>query len=309
MNSKTVQLYIELYNSPQNKEYFANLFEVTIKSVENLTKKYRGDITYDRKLGRYRFINLLPSYIPIKVYFDLFQNNIGNQVIKKDILHVVDSMSSREKEKMYMIETKELSIFSQYIIMCHIAMNSSCVLKIEYTGNEKSSEFKFIKPHHISSNGYTHYLFASYDKRNKKNINENRSFAFNSIHSIEPVEYKIDEVFAVKGIGNAYGMINKEKYAVLHLEPQAAKFFKRERQFEREEFEFVAENMDESISMKMYYNNIDEVRHLIQGWMPQIKIDKDMDLRKRIYEQIKSSCDLLLLDALIEEPTNSEGSL
>ena len=299
MGNRMTQLYIEIYKTPQNKEYFADLFGVTIKSIENLTKKYRNDIMYDRKLGKYRFEKLLPTHIPIKTFFEVFQNSIANQLVKNDILSIVNMISLYKTERSNMIKTDELSIFSQYIISCHVAIINNCTLKIEYTGNNKLRETKFIKPHHISSNGYTYYLYASYDKKNKKNIGEHRSFAFNSIHTIEGIEYLKDGILSIKGKGNAYGMVNKDKYVLLQLAPGAAAFFKRERQFEREEFEFITENFDESVSIKMYYNNTDEIKHLIQGWMPQIKIEKESDLKNKIYAEIQSHCvSLIGIDTL-----------
>jgi len=112
-------------------------------------------------------------------------------------------------------------------------------------------------------------------------------------------EYLKDEILSIKGKGNAYGMVNKDKHVLLQLAPGAAAYFKRERQFEREEFEFITENFDESVSIKMYYNNTDEIKHLIQGWMPQIKIEKESDLKNKIYAEIQSHClSLIGIDTL-----------
>ena len=113
---------------------------------------------------------------------------------------------------------------------------------------------------------------------------------------MEAIEYLKDISLSVDGKGNAYGIINKEKYVLLRLESNAASFFKREQQFKREEYEFISENVNGEVFMKMYYNNIDEIRHLVQGWMPQISIEGKSKEKTIIYEKIKSSCENLLHD-------------
>lgn len=305
MKNRTIQIYMELYNGPKSKEYFAHFFDITTKSVENMTKKLRDDIVFDRKLSQYRYKELLPKYIPFELFFTLFQNSIGNQVIKNDILSVGRLLSSQAGTHIYMIETDKLSKLSQRIIMGYVGIKSNCVLKIEYTGNNKPIETKYIRPHHITATGYIYYLYSSYDKKNKKNIGDTRSFAFNAVHSIEVVEYLTDVNLSIDGEGNAYGMINYDKYVLLRLESNAASFFKREQQFERTEFEFISEDYDGSVLMKMFYNNTDEIKHLIQGWMPQIKIEENTELKESIYGQIQSSCNSLVQD--IQE--NNKGNI
>jgi hypothetical protein len=84
---------------------------------------------------------------------------------------------------------------------------------------------------------------------------------------------------------NAYGVLNKEKYVHLRLKSAAANFFKKEGLFNKDNFDFIAEEVDGSIDVKMYYNNIQEIVTLIQRWMPFINIQGD--LSEKVYENIK----------------------
>jgi len=104
-------------------------------------------------------------------------------------------------------------------------------------------------------------------------------------------------------------MISKDKHVLLRLESRAAAFFKREQQFNRSEYEFVSEDLDSSVTMRMYYNNTDEIKHLIQGWMPQIKMLENSEVRQSIYGQIKTGCDDLFLDTEFENTINLEGDI
>jgi len=289
MKLRKTQIYKDLYHSPKSKLYFSELFGITTKSVENTMKKYSEDIVYDRKLSKYRFKELLPSLIPVEIYFNIFKDSIANQIIKEDMLSAIKQLSSTPNSDFHLMATDTLSYLSKYIIKSHIAIGHSCILKISYDSIKKPTETKYIKPHKITSTGFVYYLYGSYEKRNKKDVGEYRSFAFNSIKEMSVVEYLKDEDFSIDAKSNAYGVINKEKYVVLKLKGASASFFKRERQFEREEFEFVMEEVDGTISIKMYYNNIDEVVYLLQQWMPLISVDSTSPEKESIYKIIEKN--------------------
>ena len=85
---------------------------------------------------------------------------------------------------------------------------------------------------------------------------------------------------------NAYGLLDKEKYVILTLKNVASNFFKKEGMFSKDNYEFILEEIDGSINVKMYYNDIQEIISLLQNWMPHISISSG-EIREKVYEQIK----------------------
>jgi hypothetical protein len=293
MEIRIKKIYHELYEAPRSKEYFAKLFDVSTKTIENTINNCKNDITYDKKLSSYRFINLLPKYISHESFFKLFQSSIGNNVIKNDFIDIGKTINQAEAD-FPMINTSTLSDLAQKIILCDIAIKHNCILKINYTGNSKSREIKYIRPHTIISTGFTYYLYCSYDEINKKDIGEFRSLGFNGMAEVMPYEYIKDVKFRIEQTGNAYGLYERDRFVTLKLMPYCASFFKREGLLQKENFDFLVEDQDGSIHINMYYNNIQEIISLLQQWMPQISIQKNLDLKKEIYSKIQSNFEKLI---------------
>ncbi|ADR35392.1 hypothetical protein Sulku_2742 (plasmid) [Sulfuricurvum kujiense DSM 16994] len=90
---------------------------------------------------------------------------------------------------------------------------------------------------------------------------------------------------------NSYGILNKDKYVHLRLKSIASNFFKKEGLFNKDNFDFIAEEADGSIDIKMYYNNIQEIITLIQRWMPFISIQGD--LSEVVYKTIQMNYEQL----------------
>jgi len=289
MDKRIQQIYTELYSQPLPKQYLSELLNVTSKTVEN-TIKTIDEITYDKKLGAYRFINLLPSYIPYPVFLALFKESISNELIKNDFEYL--SMNSSNAT---MIMTNNLSSLSKKIIRATIAINHNCVLEMEYK-SMKGLETKVIRPHKIVFTGSAYYLIASYDERNKKNIGDIRSFALNGILSFKSIEYLKEGTFKITDSANAYGLISKDNYVRLKLEERSANFFKREGLLNKDSFEFLSEEADGTVFVKMYYNNADEVVRLLQSWMPQITIVEKSEIVNEIYNRVKVNYELLNLN-------------
>lgn len=286
MEKRKIVIYNKLYERLYTKQEFADLFDVSTKTIENTIKKCE-DIVYSKKLGSYHFKELLPSFISYQTYFTLFQDSVANPIIKKDFIKIVNSLNGKFNETM--IETNKLSELSKKIIKSAVAINYSCVLKVEYTGNKKPKEVKFIRPQRIFSTGPIYYLSLKYDKRNKKDIGEERQFAFNGIMSIEPVEYLKGEVFKSDKDGNAFGNFKNEKTIKLILRDSAANFFKREGLFETHSFDFLSELSENEIEIKMHYNHEIEAIKLIQQWLPQIRISDNSEEAKMIIDKIKQN--------------------
>lgn len=188
MENRIKNIYQNLYNSPRSKEYFASLFNVSTKTIENTISNYKDDIIYDRRISSYCFKNLLPKYISYESFFKLFKDSIGNNIIKNDFIDIGKIMSQAEFN-FSMIDTSTLSDLAQKIVLCNIAINHNCVIEVNYSGNRKPKEIKYIRPHTIISTGFTYYLYVSYDKKNKKDVGEYRSFGFNGIGTINHYEY------------------------------------------------------------------------------------------------------------------------
>ncbi|WP_434638147.1 WYL domain-containing protein [Sulfurimonas sp. NW7] len=293
MQERIATIYEELYSGVKNKHYFANKFNVTTKTIENTIAKIE-DIIYDKKLSAYRFATLLPKYIHHNLVVRLLQNSISNEIAKDDFLTISNILKENKEILLPMIPTQVLSSLTKKLIMLEVAICSNCIIKVEYISNKKPMEIKYIKPHKINTSENSYYLYGSYDEQNKNNIGEYRSFAVNSMHNITPVEWLKGEKFFIEGIGNAYGMITKEKFVTLKLTASAANYFKRERQFSKEQYDFILEEADGAVVMKMYYNNLQEVIKLVQQWMPYICIENNPNLAQKVYRIIQKNMDVLL---------------
>ncbi len=288
MEKRIKHIYTELYGGIKTKAYFAELYGVTTKTIENTVAKSEGDIVFDRKLGGYRFSTLLPKYIPHDIFFRLLRNSISNEVIKQDFVFLAKKIQKKELD-LPLISTHTLSSMVQKIIMAEVAIRFNCVIQMRYLGNKGEVEDKFVRPHRINTSTSTYYLYGEYDARNPKNVGEMRSFAINGIQSILPIEYIKDGDFPQEGHGNAYGMISKERSVRLKLRGAAANNFKREGWSNKEVFDLLHEEADGSIVVLMYYNEIVEVTKLIHCWMPLITIRDERDITETIQEEIQNN--------------------
>lgn len=275
-----------LFEQLYTKQELADKFEVSIKTIEN-TIKTCDDIVYSKKLGSYHFKDLLPNYISYHNYFMLFQDSLSNPTLKKDFIEITSQLSDNLDE--IMIETEKLSSLSQKIIQANVAINHNCILRVEYIGNSKAKEEKFIQPNQIYTGGSIYYLALTYDKRNKENIGKKRQFAFNGIESLEPVEYLKDIIFKYNGESNAFGNYENANVITLKLHDAAANFFKREGLFENNNFRFLSELSTNEIRVEMRYNYKLEVVKLIQQWLPQITISDDSIEAQEIINDIKNN--------------------
>lgn len=289
MNERIIKIYKALYSSDEcTKEYLKNYLEVSsIKTVENNIKDIE-DIVYDIKLRKYRFKDLLPKYIPNEVFFEIFQSAIVNKLLENDFSLLKKDISSLHTNEM--IKTSELSNLAKKIIQFHNAIKDNCILKVKYKKVGKELEEKYIRPNTIFSTGFTYYVYITYDKLNKIDIGEQRTFAFNSIGNIEAIEYIPDGNFKIDQKGNAFGSFKKDKFVILNMDRKSADFFKREMLFNNDAFEMVDEELEgESITVKMYFNDKLEVVKLVQQWMPRITIQSSEEIKKIVYEQIKNN--------------------
>ena len=296
MNERVIEIYNALYGDTNwTKEKLKEKLKVSsVKTVENNIKDIE-DIEYDIKIRQYRFTNLLPKYIPNEIFFRIFKDSIVNTLLKNDFLVLEkDIFSQKTKE---MINTSELSNLSKKIIMFHNAITNNYILKVEYKKAGSDIEYKYIQPNTVFSNGFTYYAFITYDKRNKKDVGEERTFAFNAIGKIGVEEYLTDMPLKKNQKGNAFGTFKKDKFVILNLNQKSANFFKREVLFNNDSFELIDEELDgHSITVKMYYNIYFEIVKIIQQWMPDIKIQNNLELKNKVYSDINSNLVKLLKD-------------
>lgn len=293
MNERTIEIYKALYGDLDcSKESLKKYLNVSsVKTVENNIKSI-DDIEYDIKIKKYRFKKLLPTYIPNEIFFNIFKESIVNKLLKNDFILLEKDISSLKTKDM--INTSELSNLSKKIIMFKNAIKHNCILKVEYKKAGCEIEYKYIQPNTIFCNGFTYYAFVTYDKKNQKDIGKQRTFAFNAIGKIEEDEYLNNVFFEKVQSGNAFGTFKKDKYVVLNLNQQSANFFKREILFNNDAFELIDEELDgDSITVKMFYTSYFEVVKIIQQWMPNIKIQNNLDLRDKVYSDIKINIDKL----------------
>ena len=288
MSKRKNAIYNKLFLQLCTKQFLADEFSVSTKTIENTIKSCK-DIVYSKKLGAYHFENLLPQLISYQNYFSIFKNNLSNNILKKDILSITKNLSSNLDE--IMIETESLSPLSKKIIQMSIAINHNCIVKLSYEGNNKPLEEKYIQAHQIitSNTSSTYYLYATYDKKNKKSVGSMRTLAFNSITHIEPIEYVKDGDFKTTKDGNEFGLYDEGEKIMLSLTSSAAHYFKREALFENKNFKFISEDSNHTVEMEMTYNHKMEVVKLLQQWMPQITIKSQSNEAKAILEEITNN--------------------
>ena len=290
MNERIKSIYAKLYENSISctKEKLAEEFKITTKSIENTIKEYKEDIIYDKKLKRYRFVSLLPKYITYKVFYNIFKDSIADEFIKDDFLAINNSINNTND--LIMIETDKLSDIVKKIIKFTIAINDNCILKVEYSGNGKDTEFKYIQPNTILSNGFSYFCYITYDELNKKDVGQSRTFKFTNMKSIEQISYVNNTIFKQDKIGTVFGSFQQDKYITLVFNRISGDFFKSNNMFNNPKYEIVVGLGSDNVIVKMYYNNIyKEVVKTIQQWMPNIRIHDSDPLKDKIYEIIKSN--------------------
>jgi len=288
------KIYKALYEYKNcNKDFLKDYIGASsIKTVENNIKEI-DDIEYDINLRKYRFKELLPTYIPTETFFILFNDSIVNKTLKNDFFLFKNKIFDIDNTKLLL--TSELSNLSRKIIMLHLAIKYNCILKVEYKKANNDIEIKYVRPHSLFSNGYTFYVLVTYDAMNKKNIGEERTLAINGIGKIESVEYINHIEFEQNYSGNAYGKYCSDKFIILNLTNKAANYFKREVLFNSSAFEVLNEEFGgDSITVKMYYNETIEILKLVQQWLPEITIVNDSIIREQVYSTIKLNIKKLL---------------
>lgn len=294
MTQRIKETYLNLYKNPLTctKEKLAKDYDVTNKTIENSLKNI-DDIYYDRDLKRYRFVSLLPKYIPYQIFYSIFSDTISNQELKKDF-SLVENLN-HGKNDIFMIETKQLSDISKKTIMFYIAIENNCVLNVEYTSNGRKKEKKYIKPNTLFSSFGVFYCYITYHQKNEKNVGEERTFKLTQLGSIEPDEYISSEIFKQNKKGNVFGEYKQDKYVTLIFNKISSSFFKNTNQFEDNQYEVITGIGTDYVLVKMYYNNLEiEVIKIIQQWMPHIKIFEGELLKEKIEKIIKKNYQKLI---------------
>ena len=288
MQKRKIIIYNQLFNKTCSKDELAkDCGNVSTKTIENTIKEC-DDIVYSKKLGAYHFKDLLPSKISYQNYFQLFQDNLSNPILKKDMIKSISKVGTDLSE--IMMDTNNLSELSKKIIRANIAINHKCIIKIYYPREGTPKKDKYIKPKQIITFDSIYYLTFEYDKRNKTEGLEERPFAFNGIQTIEEVEYLKDaEEFRTYSIGNSFGKVEDAKKKVtLKLQGHASYFFMREGLFESPYYKFIkVDSRGDKLTMEMIYNNEIEVFKLVQQWMPLISIVNDSEDSQKIIDGIE----------------------
>lgn len=229
------------------------------------------------------------------IIFHLFQDNLSNPILKKDMIQSISKVGTDLSE--IMMDTTNLSELSKKIIKLNIAINHNCIVKILYPRVNTPKDDKYVQPNQIITFDSIYYLYFKYDKRNKIQNLETRPFAFNGIEKIEEVEYIRDsKPFKTHKIGNSFGTVDEAKKKVtLKLHGHAAYFFTREGLFESPYYKFLRTNSKGSeVEMEMIYNSDIEVIKLVQQWMPLIYVVNDSVYSKEIIDGIEENFQIFL---------------
>lgn len=295
MNERIKDIYLKLYENTIlcTKENLAAEYNVTIKTIENTLKPYSEEIVYDKKLKRYRFVNLLPKYIPYKIFFNIFKDSIIDKFVREDFF-TIDNLINNDND-LFMIETEKLSDMTKKIIMFNLAINNNILIKMEYTKNAEEAYFRWIKPHTIFQDGFSYYCFATYDKKNPKDIGITKTFRFDNMKKVILEEYLENEILKKDIKGNKFGEYNKNQYVILIFNKISGSFFTSTGLFLKPEYEVILGLNSDNVTVKMYYNDLNlEVVSMLQRWMPQIKIHPDDPKKKEIENQIGNNLNLFL---------------
>lgn len=277
-----VALYDLILEFPKSKEELAAYFKVTTKTIENKTK-ILDDILYNKKINKYTTSKLLPNQITYKFFTEIILMNVENESLNNDFALIqhknIDTIN-------FLLETENLSETAKTLIMLQIAINHSCIITFNYKGNNKGFEKKFVKPTQIISSHNKYYLYGIYDKKNRINVDENRTFDITSITNIEPYEYKKDLVFKTQYNGNAFGKYSNKKFALLTFSNEAANYIKRERP-KSMYYEILKETFGgEGVEVKYYYVSEKELLRLIKSWIPHVRFTTNDILKDKIMKLI-----------------------
>ncbi len=277
-----IRLYDLILESPKSKEALAEYFNVTTKTIENKTKILE-DILYNKKISKYTTSKLLPSQITYRFFTDIILMNVENESLNNDFTLVknknIDTIN-------FLLETKELSETAKTLIMLQIAINHSCIISFDYKGNSKGVEKKFVKATQIISSHNKYYLYGIYDKKNRVNVHESRTFDITSITNIESYEYKKNEIFKTSHNGNAFGKYSNKKFALLTFNNEAANYIKRKRP-KSMYYEILKETFGgEGVEVKYYYVSEKELLRLLKSWMPHVRFTNNDLLKDKIMKSI-----------------------
>lgn len=290
MNIRLKKILIELYQKTASKDELMTLLNVSQKTIENDISWYNTeineDIKYDRKLGKYRFDTLLPKKISAYTILQFLKNSIGNSILNDDYKEIIAYIDTND---ISIIDTDRLSPLLKNIIMVQVSFVINAILKIEYIGLKQKIETKWVRPRTLINVGNSYYLNALYDDENPSNAGQERSFSLSGIQSMEIFKIEDKETLHKDEEGNAWGLYKKDQYTTLKLRDNAASFFKREKMTNKKPFEFVSEEPDGSVLVKMFYNKEQEIVQIIQKWMPYITLLKNTELSKSIYTKIKEN--------------------
>lgn len=291
MKKRIHTIITELYMAPISKNALMKQLDVSQKTIETTIKQYNTDIkkdeiVFDRKLGKYRFDVLLPTFIPYSIFLTYMKDNINDTILNDDFEDIISNLKLTNELAIPLIPTYHLSPLLQNIIKIKLSFILNAVLEMEYIGLKQKLETKYVRPHCLINTGYSYYLYASYDNENGVNIGDNRSFSLKGIKNIKLFKL-VPETLYKEVKGNAWGEYDKS--IILHLRDNAAAFFKREKITNTPAFEFVSEEHDGSILIKMLYKNEEDIVQLIQKWMPHISIHKQSEISERVYDKIKNN--------------------
>lgn len=297
MNERVKDIYLKLYENSISctKDKLSEEFDVTTKTIENTLKPHADDIVYDKQLRRYRFNNLLPKYIPYKIFFNLFKDSINNKFLREDFF-TIDNLINKTNE-LFMIETNKLSDISKRIIMINTAINDNCVIEITYTSIGKETEQKTMEPHKIFSDNFNYYFYATYNHRHYKDVGVTKTFNFNSkgMGDIKPIEYLHNTILKKDIKGNKYGEFSKMDNIILIFDKISGSFYKNSGLFDKPEYEVILGLDSNNVTVKMHYGDLEkEVVKTIQQWMPHIKVHNDDPKKEEVNEIIEKNFKLLL---------------
>lgn len=176
------------------------------------------------------------------------------------------------------------------LIIFNIAINHNITLSINYKLNEN----KIIQPNQIIKIKDLYYIYVTYDKRNKININEERTLCMIDISVISFVEYSNMLVYKMNFKGNEYGKYSSNKYILLTLTGDAATFFKRNK-ITYLKWDFISESNDTKfLYIKLFYNTEIEIKRLIQQWLPYISFTERNSISRKILNEIQNDIQAIL---------------
>jgi len=141
LDGRSLEIYSHILFGYKSKEELANILNVTIKTIENITKTIE-DIVYCKKRKKYTIKEDLPKYITSS-FFNSFE------FADKRVSYLVKELLTLKSDFM---ETYKLPKYLQTYVVCKIAQNNSLKISCDYKKEKFTTSIKSLNTDFVNDN-------------------------------------------------------------------------------------------------------------------------------------------------------------